>query len=255
MTTNQSAQNGPNSVPLQPVADVEISGPIDAVEKSVCGCVRFSCLLLQPSFLSPAYRMSDTCTRRIAKAAAQCLRRRCIETVLSADILRDYLEHLPDFEDIEAEECAHTLALETSNPEAALHFFLDWPRLNLAEELIVMHPHHLDGRDWHVLPKVAALLEHEYPLAATILYRALLDDILDRARSKAYGHGAKYLGKLARLAGNVDPARPGEMIDHSTYLADLKKTHPRKSGFWMRVGGDKSTPLRSRTPFSMGQGR
>jgi hypothetical protein len=33
-----------------------------------------------------------------------------------------------------------------------------------------------------------------------ILYRALLDDILERARSKAYGHGAKYLGKLRPLA-------------------------------------------------------
>ncbi len=170
------------------------------------------------------------------KAAAQALRWRCFETVPSADILREYLKCLPDFEDIEAEERAHVLALEKAEPEAALLFFLDWPRLDLAAKLIETHPHRWDGGDWHTLPKVAVLLEHDYPPAATILYRALLDDILARARSKAYSHGAKYLRKLTLLAEDADPARPSGMVDHATYLARLKKTHARKSGFWARVG-------------------
>ena len=168
--------------------------------------------------------------------SAQALRWRCFEATLSADILRAYLGQLPDFEDVEAEDRAHTLALEKAAPEAALQFFLDWPRHDLAAKLIVKHPHRWDGGDWHILPEVAALLEHEYPLAATILYRALLDDILDRARSKAYWHGAKYLGKLALLADDADPARPSGMVDHTTYLDKLKKSHPRKSGFWARIG-------------------
>jgi hypothetical protein len=33
----------------------------------------------------------------------------------------------------------------------------------------------------------AEILEHDHPPAATILYRALLDDILNQARSPAYG--------------------------------------------------------------------
>ena len=167
--------------------------------------------------------------------SAQALRWRCFEATLSADILRAYLRQLPDFEDVEAEDRALTLAVEKAEPEVALQFFLDWPRHNLAAQLIVEHPHRWDGGDWHILPKVAALLEHDHPLAATILYRALLDDILNRARSKAYGHGAKYLGKLALVADEADPARPDGMVDHATYLAKLKKAHPRKSGFWARV--------------------
>lgn len=169
-------------------------------------------------------------------SAGQALRWRCFETRLSAGILREYLKQLPDFEDIEAEDRAHAFALEKSEPEAALQFFLDWPRLDLAAKLIETHPHRWDGGDWHVLPKIAGLLEHDHSLAATILYRALLDSILDRARSKAYGHGAKYLGKLALLAQEADAMRPDTMTDHPTYLAKLKKTHPRKSGFWARVG-------------------
>ncbi|UOA27137.1 DUF6880 family protein [Pseudosulfitobacter sp. DSM 107133] len=171
------------------------------------------------------------------RSAAQALRWRCFEARLSADILRDYLKQLPDFEDIEAEDRAHAFTLEKSDPDVALQFFLDWPRLDLAAKLIATHPHRWNGGDWHILPKIAGLLEHDHPLAATILYRALLDSILDRARSKAYGHGAKFLGKLALLAQEVDAIRPGTMTDHLTYVAKLKKAHPRKSGFWTRVGG------------------
>ncbi|CAN0125612.1 unnamed protein product, partial [Chrysoparadoxa australica] len=65
-------------------------------------------------------------------------------------------------------------------------------------------------------------------LAATILYRALLDDIHTRARSKAYGHGATCLGKLALFAEDADAARLGELTSHATYLAELKQAHHRK---------------------------
>lgn len=168
--------------------------------------------------------------------AAQALRWRCFEAALSADILREYLSHLPDFEDIEAEDRAHALALETADPIVALKFFLDWPRHDLAGALIVAHHRHWDGRDWHILPGIAKTLEHDNPLAATILYRALLDDILGSARSKAYSHGAKYLAKLTLLAEDADTSRPSDIPDHAAYLAGLKAAHPRKSGFWSRVG-------------------
>ncbi|WP_171177839.1 DUF6880 family protein [Ruegeria sp. HKCCD8929] len=170
------------------------------------------------------------------KPAAAALQWRCFEATLSVDILREYLKGLPDFEDLEAEDRAHKLALKHGNPETALQFFIDWPRQDLAAELIVIHRHRWDGRDWHILPKVARLLEHEYPSAATIIYRALLDDILDRALSKAYSHGAKYLKQLDLLARDADKSLPSRMADHATYLAGLKKAHPRKTGFWGRVG-------------------
>lgn len=186
------------------------------------------------------------------RAAAQALRWRCFEARLSADILRGYLKSLPDFEDMEAEERAFALAHGHTSPEAALQFFLDWPRLDLAAGVIVVHRHFWDGRDWHILPKVAGTMEHEHPLAATILYRALLDDILTGARSKAYPHGAKYLTKLARLAPEADPVRPDGMTDHATFLAGLKKTHPRKSGFWGLFGDGTpktSNPGAARRPL------
>jgi hypothetical protein len=44
-----------------------------------------------------------------------------------------------------------------------------------------------EGRHYEALLAAAETLEPDHPLAATILYRALLDDILNRARSPAYG--------------------------------------------------------------------
>jgi hypothetical protein len=55
-----------------------------------------------------------------------------------------------------------------------------------------------------VLLPAAKMLEANHPLAATILYRTLLNDILDRLRSPAYGHAARYLAKLEVLASHED---------------------------------------------------
>ena len=69
-----------------------------------------------------------------------------------------------------------------------------------------------------------------------MLYRALLDDILDRGRSPAYGHAARYLAKLGDLSDG-DLASAG-LIDHDAYRAGLRRSHGRKSGFWSLVKKD-----------------
>ena len=170
------------------------------------------------------------------KPTAQNLRWRCFEKQLSADILRDYLKHLPDFEDIEAEESALQLGLSHRIPERALQFFLDWSRLDLAAQVVTRHHTHWHGGNWRSLPIVAETLEHEHPEAATILYRSLLDDILNRSRYKAYGYGAKYLGKLDLIAEGADPLLPEGVVSHETYLTELHSTHGKKMSFWKRTG-------------------
>ncbi|OIQ66238.1 hypothetical protein GALL_521940 [mine drainage metagenome] len=154
--------------------------------------------------------------------------------------MREYLKVLPDFEDIEAEERASACALAHHDGLAALMFFLDWPRHDLAARLIVTRHDQWDGQNWHILPQVAERLQYEYPLAATILYRALLDDILARARSKAYPHGVKYLKQLDLLAPDTDadPSRPDDLDRHAVYRAALKQAHARKAGFWGLIGED-----------------
>lgn len=88
-----------------------------------------------------------------------------------------------------------------------------------------------------LLPLAKALERHGCALAATAVYRALLDSILQRAQYKAYPHGADYLRKLDALAGAVEDWQ--SIQPHAVYAQALAKAHGRKSGFWghYRAGG------------------
>ena len=80
---------------------------------------------------------------------------------------------------------------------------------------------------------LARSLEQGQPLAASIVYRALLESILDRAQSKAYPHAARYLGRLGTLAKKIRAWSP--IAPHETYLQILRAGHDRKRAFWDQV--------------------
>jgi len=167
------------------------------------------------------------------RVAAQELRWRSFEKLLDVDMLRDHLGHLGDFEEFDVLDKAFAHVLGAQQKYRALSFFLSWPRLDLAAKLVVERRGEWEGRHYEILAAAAEALEPDHPLAATILYRALLDDILDRARSPAYPHAARYLKKLDALSEGEDPSWP---IDpQRAYRLALQKKHGRKSGFWSLV--------------------
>ena len=166
---------------------------------------------------------------------ARGIRWAAFETMLDADLLREHLRHLDDFAEFEVLDRAFAQVAASPQRYRALTFFLEWPRLDLAAALVVEHRAAWSGRHYDVLAPAASVLETDHPLAATILYRALLDEILASARSAAYGHGALYLNKLDGLAGDLG-GNPALVIDApAIYRAGLVKSHGRKSGFWALV--------------------
>ena len=70
-------------------------------------------------------------------------------------------------------------------------------------------------------------------LATTACYRALLLDILTQARSRAYGHGARYYKKLAALAKRIKVFKP--MPAHHAFVHQLQSAHGRKKSFWAQL--------------------
>lgn len=168
------------------------------------------------------------------RPAAQALRWATFERSLDADILRDYLGKLDDFVDEEERSRAFAFAASCPQPYSALAFFLAWPELERAARLVLDRRAEWDGRHYDLLGSAAATLEFDFPLAATVLYRALLADILGRGKSQAYRHGVRYLAKLAELAERLPPGA-SDLPDHDAYCADIKKAHGRKSGFWALV--------------------
>lgn len=165
--------------------------------------------------------------------AAQDLRWRTFEATLDVQMLREHLRHLPDFEDVETLERAFAHAAAKPERYGALAFFLSWPRLDLAAKIVVDHHEGWDGRHYTVLVPAAEALEHNHPVAAAILYRALVDDVLARARSPAYGHAARHLARLDELSADAIAAL-GRPV-HSAYRTALKQTHGRKAAFWAAV--------------------
>ncbi|MEE7456638.1 hypothetical protein MPAR168_01495 [Methylorubrum populi] len=166
---------------------------------------------------------------------AQSLRWSRFEASLDPDVLRDFLARLPDFEDEEALERAFAHAASRKDPHGALSFLIRWPNLDRAARLVLDRRREWSGRIWELLAPAAEALEPDHPLAASILYRALIDDILERGRAPAYGHGARHLARLGELAREL---APGDLSpSHEAYAAGLRKAHGRKSGFWSQVAG------------------
>lgn len=166
-------------------------------------------------------------------AKAQDLRWKTFLDTLDPDMLRDYVRRLPDFEEFDVLDRAFAHAAAAKDKHQALALYLAWPRLDHAARLVADNRSHWDGRAYELLVPAAEALETDHPAAATILYRALLNQILASARSKAYPHAARYFSNLEAIAGRI--AGDASLASHATYKAELQKKHGRKSGFWSLV--------------------
>jgi hypothetical protein len=112
-------------------------------------------------------------------------------------------------------------------------FLVGIGRIDDAERYLLERADKLEGDDYTNLPPLAETMEKAgHHLAASLIYRALLDSLLQRAHTKAYPHGVRYLKKLDRLAPSIADWRG--QTDHETYKAELRRAHGRKSAFWSR---------------------
>jgi hypothetical protein len=152
---------------------------------------------------------------------------------LSRRQLRDYLKRLPAFEDADAEERALDLVAEHDDLQEALWFLLHWPEPRRAARLVLATPKPLNGDCYVLLAPLAELLEKDHPLAATRCLRAMVDFSLRVGRSTRYPHAARHLHTCHHLARRIESW--GDLIDHRTYAAQLRRDHGRKYGFWSLV--------------------
>jgi hypothetical protein len=167
---------------------------------------------------------------------AQALRWRLFEGSLDPDPLRDFIARLPDFEDFAHLDKAVALAASHRNVLIGLEFLVEWPDLKAAAALVMNRRGELDGRYYEVLQPAAEALAESHPAAATVLLRAMIDSVLARAASGAYGHAAANLAHCAALADGVADWNAAGLAPHAEYAAALHARHGRKSGFWSRVG-------------------
>lgn len=163
-------------------------------------------------------------------ADAQTARWDCFARSLSVSHLRAYLKRLPDFDDVMAEEKALDHAQGFSSRYQALHFLVSWPALERAARLVMHHPGDWDGDQFELLTPAADALAAKYPLAATMLLRAMVDFALTQSRSSRYKHAARHLLECSSLSSVI--ADFGALENHVSYEARLRREHGRKASFW-----------------------
>jgi len=112
-------------------------------------------------------------------------------------------------------------------------FLVDMGRLDDASEYLFRYRDQLDGDLYQfLLPLAKALEEGGRFLGATLVYRSLLESILDRAQSRYYHHGVRYLKKLDTLSPAINDWRG--LLAHEEYKESLLEAHGRKRSFWSK---------------------
>ena len=113
---------------------------------------------------------------------------------------------------------------------AALNFFRDWPDQARSAQLVMTRTQEIDGNLYFLLDPAAQLIEGRYPMAATLLRRAMIEDTLNGAKSTRYKHAARHLLECASLVPGIYDY--GGVETHESFVGRLRAKHDRKTGFW-----------------------
>lgn len=166
------------------------------------------------------------------------IRQRMFERTLSDYYFERWLEHLPEAARSDAIGHARQLALAHDDQVAAATLLLSLGDATAAEDRLVAEPGRIDGKDYGgLVPLAKALRTHECPRGETVVYRALLKGILDRAYARAYGHAARYWARLGEIAGSGVGLLP--LPSHEEFEAEIRARHARKVAFWAYVNGTR----------------
>ena len=166
------------------------------------------------------------------------IRQRMFERTLSDFYFQRWLGHLPEAARPEAVAHARQLALRHDDLTAAATLLLQLGDADASEARLLAESGRIDGNLYgSLVPLAKALRAHECPHGETVVYRALLKGILDRAYARAYGHAARYWARLGEIAGCGISLLP--LPSHEEFEAEIRARHGRKAAFWAYVNGTR----------------
>jgi len=164
------------------------------------------------------------------KEDAQTMRWQAFEASLNPEYLREHLKRLPDFEDVETEDRALDYVVERSSVFKALSFLIEWPALDRAAAFVMARHGIIDGNSYYHLAPAADVLEARHPLAATVLRRVMIEDVLNGGKSSRYKHAARHLLECESADAVIEDYGP--VNNHERFVAGLRERHARKYAFW-----------------------
>ncbi len=144
---------------------------------------------------------------------------------------------LPEAE--RTQQTAQALDQATTLPDVidAANILLGLDENERLEQLLVKRAGELKNRFYGSLTELAKRLEkRDLPLAQALCYRALLDDVLENGRSKAYPHASRYYRRLDALDRDIKDYKG--QPDHQSYRERIRASHGRKRSFWALIDGE-----------------
>jgi hypothetical protein len=178
--------------------------------------------------------LDEACLQTGDRQQLKAVRRRIFQSEPSYASFTRYLEVLNEHEKKEARDSAIKQAEQGDNVLLSAELLLSLGLPDKAQNLVLSRHRELPEFYYVSLLRLAKVLEEaDCALAATACLRALLLDILTQARSKAYGHGARYFRRLEALAEGIIGFEP--LPPHNAFLEQLRMDHGRKRSFWARL--------------------
>ncbi|GHU17381.1 hypothetical protein FACS189472_04180 [Alphaproteobacteria bacterium] len=115
----------------------------------------------------------------------------------------------------------------------AMDFLIKLGETNKCAQLVFLKEETMDcGNSYTVglIRPFAAALRKTEPLASTILYRKLLEYVLNRVASKYYQYAAEDLIACYELSSQITDF--GERKNHDEYFREIQEKHKKKRTFW-----------------------
>lgn len=161
---------------------------------------------------------------------AQDERMAWFERTLIPEIYGEILKNIrPELKE-EFEKKTLERVFQESDIYKALYFLWQAQYFDELATLVYCHFHVLDGRHYRLLRPVADILKETDPRAATLMYRKLLESVLQKAQSKYYAYAAKDLVKCKILKDKITDWKG--YVAHDAYYDNLLIQHKRKVSFW-----------------------
>lgn len=125
------------------------------------------------------------------------------------------------------------VAAERYSAVEQARFFMEIGDEDESARCILSRWSQLNGDYYDLLVPLAKGLASRQPLAASALYRALLEGNLRKGLSKYYPHGVRYWRALSELAPRISEWSP--LSPHTEYVIEARKRHVLKTAFWRKV--------------------
>ncbi|MBM3456252.1 MAG: hypothetical protein FJX80_14125, partial [Bacteroidetes bacterium] len=141
------------------------------------------------------------------------------DKTLSSEVYGQILSNAkPQFKE-EFKKSALEKAFNFFNPHVAVNFLIEAQEFGECGRFVYLKANQLSGDSYYTLRPAAKVLQQIDPLASTLLYRKMIQSVLDKAKSKYYSYAAQDLALCTVLSTKISDWR--EYEPHDNYFTQM----------------------------------